>query len=142
MSIRTIITTLGGYTVDSVGALYLDTIPDALSSADLPTRIIDYVSTGGLEPITIGGVATTEHTITDTYYLKPVPQGAGLADAKPELIDYAGAYLTEMLSHLRLSAYDEITELDITATMREYPGNGAGVWYYAVVCELTIKSRY
>ena len=140
MSIAAIITALTAIDVDGETVYTGSTLPDSLATADLPARVIDIEKTETLEWVSLGGVATVNHIINDTYYLAPVAQGSGLDDNRAALIAYTDAYIAAIVANLRLSGVAEIIDIETVPTVIEYAA--AGTYYFAVRSLLTVRERF
>lgn len=138
-SITLSLTSFNNVTVNARG---LSRLPDSLSTAQLPTRVLlpfgGQTGTNRLEipPQEYGKV---RWQITDLMLWRPVAQDIGMRSAGLPLVQYQAAYCNLLLS-LNSEIEDDflVEACDITPGIFEYP-TGSGTWYFGVECVATVQ---
>lgn len=121
----------------------IDEIPNALSSAACPARLILPLGTAGENRSTtfqtVGRLLAVDWKITDLLLLKPLGQGAGLHSVAFDLVDYMKAYMSAVKADRRLGN-GVLVSLSFDAGVFNYPQNTKN-WYYGVETTLTIREN-
>lgn len=118
-------------------------LPKNLTTAEQPTRLL--LPFGWKTRADILSVEETygvmRWQITDLMLLRPVPQGAGLADAAGLLTQYKSAYAMAFLCNLVLPLGTERQGLQMQAGVFDWP-RGGSTWYFGVECIATINEVF
>ena len=124
-------------------AYNLDALPEAITTAQLPCRLLLPVSSNPSEGregmhIAIGTAMSIIWQITDLMLWQPSEQGLGLREFAPRLVDYSGKYLDAMRVWGKCpSANSTLQVVSITPGEYEWP-RGSGRSYAGVLCILQI----
>lgn len=124
-------------------AYNLDELPEAVTTAQLPCRLLLPVSSNPGEGregthIAIGTAMSIVWQITDLMLWQVSEQGLGLREFAPLLVDYSGKYLDAMRAWGKCpSDNSTLQNVSITPGMYEWP-SGSGRSYAGVLCILQI----
>ena len=101
-------------TIDSIAVSVrnYNELKNIINSADTPVRLLLPYSPASKQRegnfIAIGNLAGITWQITDRLLLKPVVQGAGLADVTGDLVNYIADYIEVIRSNRKLTAQSHI----------------------------------
>ncbi len=124
-------------------AYNLDELPEAVTTAQLPCRLLLPVSSNPSEGregthIAIGTAMSIVWQITDLMLWQASEQGLGLREFAPLLVDYSGKYLDAMRAWGKCpSDNSTLQTVSITPGMYEWPST-SGRYYAGVLCILQI----
>jgi len=130
----------GGITPYAYG---LDELPESMSTANLPCRLLLPVATmpgEGREGayIAIGTAMSITWQITDLMLWQPSEQGLGMREYAPKLVEYSGKYLDAMRTWGKCPyANTTLQSVSITPGEYEWP-RMSGHFYAGVLCLLQI----
>jgi len=121
----------------------LDELPESITTAQLPCRLLLPVATmpgEGREGmhIAIGTAMSINWQITDLMLWQPSEQGLGLREFAPKLVEYSGKYLDGMRAWGKCpTSNTTLQSVSITPGEYEWP-RGSGRYYAGVLCLLQV----
>lgn len=121
----------------------LDELPESISTANLPCRLLLPVGANPTEGregefIAIGTGMTYVWNITDVMLWQASEQGIGLRESAPQLVDYAGKYADAMRGFKCPYANSALESVSITCGEYEWPA-GSGRYFAGVLCQLQVR---
>lgn len=121
----------------------IDRVPQSLSSADCPARLLLPLGTTGENRSTtfqsVGRLMAVSWKITDLLLFKPLGQGGGVHTVAFDLIDYMRAYIDAVKANRALGT-GTLVSLNFDAGIFTFPLGGKNI-YYGVETTLVINEN-
>lgn len=126
-----------------------DELPNSLTTADLPVRLLwasDPFGGDNAASSTVfhgqsgSGYYNLTWTITDMLYYVPIAQGLGVKSVHKNLIAYIADYMDMLSDSTRFAITTgdaQVRDVRADVSVMEYP-LGSGAWYWGVRATLTV----